>query len=203
MEKSKGQALLALTYVTLFLSVSATMTSLILTDEFGELHLRASRQKFDLERAEVFDEPSETLLSRFNGNSSWRWVMWHCTYSPFPWVSPVPLNVRLTGLFTLITGYICFVIQIVLYVWLAEETAIKVPVLLIAIITTIPILDLFRSRQAPQQARQSGREGDLSRFGNPGSPGHGRAFSSPQGSENGTLLSVRLFVIIHRVIVSY
>ncbi len=78
----QGQALLAFTYITLFLSVSATMTSLILTDEFGELPLRASRRPDSqrLNKATTFDEASHKLLSRFGGSAAWRWVMWHCTY---------------------------------------------------------------------------------------------------------------------------
>ena len=79
---SSGQALLALTYLALFLSISAAMSSLVLTDELGSVHLRAARA-VALEGNTVsqgsYDEAAGELLTRFNGGrGSWRWVMWHC-----------------------------------------------------------------------------------------------------------------------------
>ena len=48
-----------------------------------------------------------------------------------------------TGLFTLITGYLCLITQLVLYVWCTESSGIKGAVLFIAIVTSIPLLDLL------------------------------------------------------------
>ena len=77
------QALLYLTYLGLIFSVSAALSSLILTDEMGSVHVRAARYVAAndghlLELAQ-YDEPSSDMLSRFNGgHSSWRWVVSHC-----------------------------------------------------------------------------------------------------------------------------
>lgn len=89
-DTSSGQALLAFTYLALFLSLGATMSSLLLTDELGSVTLRASRCSAsgeDTLRHSIYDEGSSKLLTRFNGGrQSWRWVMWHCA-SPPPTIS--------------------------------------------------------------------------------------------------------------------
>ncbi|PSS37974.1 hypothetical protein PHLCEN_2v157 [Hermanssonia centrifuga] len=81
---STGQALLAFTYIALFFSISSAMSALILTDEFGDITLRASRSEASGEstlKYDAYDEGSNQLLSRFNGGrQSWRWVMWHCKH---------------------------------------------------------------------------------------------------------------------------
>ncbi|PSR83274.1 hypothetical protein PHLCEN_2v5778 [Hermanssonia centrifuga] len=120
-----GQALLAFSYLSLFLSISAAMSSLVLTDELGEVPLRASRSKDSL-RYSTYDEPSDKLLTRFNGGRcSWRWVMWH-------W------------LFNLVTGYVCIIVQLVLYVWSSEQSVgIKGAVTFIAVFSSLPLFDLF------------------------------------------------------------
>ncbi len=48
--------------------------------------------------------------------------------------------------------------QIVLYVWLKEELAIRIVVLIIAIGTTIPIFDLFWPRQIEQEAQNEEKD---------------------------------------------
>lgn len=84
-ESHHGRALLVFTYLALFMSLSAAMSSLILIDELGSITLRASRTlatgggTLDLS---IYDEDSSKLLTRFNGGrQSWKWVMWHCSYS--------------------------------------------------------------------------------------------------------------------------
>lgn len=80
----QGRALLIITYITLLLSISATMSSLILTQELSTVALRSARvaanerERHKLELSK-YDEGVGDLLTRFNGNRrSWRWVMWHC-----------------------------------------------------------------------------------------------------------------------------
>lgn len=70
-------ALLIFTYGALFFSLSATISSLILTDEFGELPVRASR-KANPEKQGTFDSSAASLLEVYGARKSWRWVMWHC-----------------------------------------------------------------------------------------------------------------------------
>jgi hypothetical protein len=75
--KSARHALLVFTYSALFFCLSATVSGLILTDEFGELPVRASRKK-DLIQEGVFDSGALDLLRTYGAKRSWIWVMWHC-----------------------------------------------------------------------------------------------------------------------------
>lgn len=80
--KSARHALLIFTYSTLFFCISATVSGLILTDEFGELPVRASRKKDPIQEG-VFDSGALDLLRTYGAKRSWIWVMWHCE-SPHP-----------------------------------------------------------------------------------------------------------------------
>ena len=86
-----AQALLAFTYMALFLPIGATMEALVLTQELGSMAVRSSRdQGLVLDEVKVYDGPIGSLLSRFNGKrQSWRLVLGHCTclrcsYDPVP-----------------------------------------------------------------------------------------------------------------------
>ncbi len=86
--KSARHALLIFTYTALFFCLSATVSGLILTDEFGELPVRASRKKDPIQEG-VFDSGALDLLRSYGAKPSWIWVMWHCE---FPVRSLNPLN---------------------------------------------------------------------------------------------------------------
>jgi hypothetical protein len=75
--KSARHALLIFTYSALFFCISATVSGLILTDEFGELPVRASRKKDPIQEG-VFDSGALDLLRTYGAKRSWIWVMWHC-----------------------------------------------------------------------------------------------------------------------------
>ena len=75
--KSARHALLIFTYSALFFCISATVSGLILTDEFGELPVRASRKKDPIQEG-VFDSGALDLLRSYGAKRSWIWVMWHC-----------------------------------------------------------------------------------------------------------------------------
>jgi hypothetical protein len=83
--RAARQALLAFSYSALFFNCSATISSLVLTDEFGELPVRASRKSDPIKQG-LFDSSSASLLEVYGARRSWRWVMWHCT-SPILHVS--------------------------------------------------------------------------------------------------------------------
>lgn len=81
-EGAGGQAVMVLTYLAFFFSISATFSSLLLTDELGELHVRASHREsklVSLDSGVIYEDPSD-LLSRYGARKTWRPVMWHCTY---------------------------------------------------------------------------------------------------------------------------
>ncbi|KAI9440278.1 hypothetical protein F5148DRAFT_1258734 [Russula earlei] len=77
LNKSAKHALLIFTYSALFFCLSATVSGLILTDEFGELPVRASRRKDPIQQG-IFDSGALDLLQTYGAKRSWIWVMWHC-----------------------------------------------------------------------------------------------------------------------------
>jgi len=116
-------ALLIFTYSALFFCISATMSGLILMDEFRELPVRASRKK-DLIQQGVFDSGALDLLQSYGAKRSWIWVMWH-------W------------LFSLVLGAISLVTQVLLYIWLAESNSVRVTLTFVTIFSLLPLLHLI------------------------------------------------------------
>jgi hypothetical protein len=92
--KSARHALLIFTYSALFFCLSAAVSGLILTDEFGELPVRASRKKDPIQEG-VFDSNALDLLRSYGAKRSWIWVMWHCECQ-VPRPHPTP-NVSVTA----------------------------------------------------------------------------------------------------------
>lgn len=80
-ESMSAQALLAFTYMALFLTIGATMEAVVLTQELSGMTVRTSRDRnLVSENVQILDLPISSLLSRFNGKrKSWRVVLAHCT----------------------------------------------------------------------------------------------------------------------------
>jgi hypothetical protein len=76
-ENSAMHALLIFTYLALFFSISAAVSGLILTDEFGALPVRASRKSDPIQQG-LFDSGTLDLLQSYGAKRSWIWIMWHC-----------------------------------------------------------------------------------------------------------------------------
>jgi hypothetical protein len=76
------QALLILTYAAFFFSVSATVSSLILTDEYGELDLRAASRPQDGDVAAVEKLPTHNSIEKMFQTYGISWacrpVRLHC-----------------------------------------------------------------------------------------------------------------------------
>jgi hypothetical protein len=70
-------ALLIFTYSALFFCISAAVSGLILTDEFGELPVRASRKSDPVQHG-LFDNGTLELLQTYGAKPSCVWVMLHC-----------------------------------------------------------------------------------------------------------------------------
>ncbi|KAI0048475.1 hypothetical protein FA95DRAFT_1039715 [Auriscalpium vulgare] len=113
-------ALLIFTYAAFFFSLSAMISSLVLTDEFGELPVRASRRSNPI-RQGLYDSSAASLLESYGARKSWRWVMWH-------WI------------FTLVASVVSVTVQVLLYVWLQETVAVKVVGLCIGVFGLLPLL---------------------------------------------------------------
>ena len=68
-------AILTLTYAAIILSVSATISALTLTDQFGEIHSRASRKQGNLTS---FQGGDWAILRHFRARKFTRWIIFHC-----------------------------------------------------------------------------------------------------------------------------
>jgi len=113
-------------------SISATISGLILTDEFRGLPVRASRKKDPIQQG-VFDSGALDLLQTYGAKRSWIWVMWH-------W------------LFSLVVGTISLVTQVLLYIWLAESNSVRITLTFVTIFAVLPLLHLV---PRPQDSNKS------------------------------------------------
>lgn len=71
-------ALIILSYCSIILNMSSTVTSMILTDKLGDLPIYASRRKTYAPEGGWFAGGSLELLECFGTGRSWTWTMWHC-----------------------------------------------------------------------------------------------------------------------------
>jgi len=74
------EAILTLNYAAIILSISATTTALSLTDEFGEIPSRASRNPLHTSAhpAVSFQGENWGILRYFGVRKSTRWFIYHC-----------------------------------------------------------------------------------------------------------------------------
>ncbi|CAE7170063.1 unnamed protein product [Rhizoctonia solani] len=125
-ESAGGQALLVFTYLAFFFSLSATFSSLLLTDELGEVQVRAAQRASWLGPPEdlvIHEDPSK-LLTHYGVRKSWRPVMWH-------WF------------LMLILGYLCVVGQLLVYVWVMAPKAVAIAMSCVASICLLPLLSIL------------------------------------------------------------
>ena len=69
-----------LTYVALICSISATMTSLLLTDEFGEMSTRSARCRDRRAEGGKFAGTDWNLLRSYRIRAGSRLVIYHCEH---------------------------------------------------------------------------------------------------------------------------
>lgn len=116
--------LLLLTYVALIFSVSATISSLVLTENFGNVPVLVARFR---EKVKSVTTPKfETAYLQANRSDDitprrWRWIEWH-------W------------LFTLLVSVLCLPAQILLYIWMQEGGCIRAAVSLASVFAMLPLL---------------------------------------------------------------
>jgi len=132
-DSAAKHAVLIFTYSALFFSISATISGLILTDEFRELPVRASQKKDPIQQG-VFDSGALDLLQTYGAKRSWIWVMWH-------W------------LFSLVVGTICLVTQVLLYIWLAESNSVRITLTFVSIFAVLPLLHLVPRPEASTKSQ--------------------------------------------------
>lgn len=76
-ESKAHEAILILTYTSIILSIGATISALTLTDQFGEIHSRASRKRAVNENPK-FAGGDWDLLLYYQAGKSTRWIVYHC-----------------------------------------------------------------------------------------------------------------------------
>lgn len=125
------QALIMLTFASLIFNASATISSIILIDKFGELPSRsawkASRQ--DIAFAQYNPIPSNTraILTAYGADRFLILIQWHCESGSLCKKGTEPDGYALPlGLLNLIVGCLCICTQIVLYTWLQHSLWIAV-----------------------------------------------------------------------------
>ena len=136
---------MVLTYLAFFFSISATFSSLLLTDELGELQVRASHREstlVPLDSSIIYEDPSE-LLNRYGARKIWRPVMWHCTYSFALFyvasTSPLPFS----GFLMIFLAYLCLVAQMLVYVWIMQSKAVGIAMSCVASFSILPLLSIL------------------------------------------------------------
>ena len=69
---------LVLCYGALFLNISATISSFILTDNLGELEYNAAKQNLDMKISHMVGRET-TILKQYWASASWNLMLYHCT----------------------------------------------------------------------------------------------------------------------------
>ncbi|KAG8791374.1 hypothetical protein FRC12_009317 [Ceratobasidium sp. 428] len=125
-DSAGGQALLVFTYLAFFFSISATFSSLLLTDELGEIHVRASQRASVLDPLDtmVIHEDTGDLLKRYGARRTWKPVMWH-------WF------------LMLLSGYLCLFGQLLAYIWIIESKTVGIAMSCVAGFTLLPLLSIL------------------------------------------------------------
>ena len=75
--------LLVLTYVALIFSVSATISSLVLTENFGNVPMLVAHFREKVKYISTPKFETANFRSRINEDITprrWRWIEWHCTH---------------------------------------------------------------------------------------------------------------------------
>ncbi|KAF7977362.1 hypothetical protein HWV62_3953 [Athelia sp. TMB] len=112
-----------LSYASLVFTMSATVTSLILADRLGEIPIRASQQADLAKEGSVRATPT-FLIKRYGAGSAWGLGVWH-------WI------------FCMLSGIWCIFIQLLVFIFLQESTAIKTTMTCLLAFSTSPFLLLL------------------------------------------------------------
>ncbi|KAI0251692.1 hypothetical protein BJV78DRAFT_418339 [Lactifluus subvellereus] len=126
------QYLLVLTYIALIFSVSATISSLVLTKNFGNVPMLSARFQKRVKRHLITSRfGTATFQTRFSSDIAprrWRWIEWH-------W------------LFTLVLSVLCLQAQIFLYIWMQERGGIRATVSVAGVFSMLPLLHFLPFRR--------------------------------------------------------
>ncbi|KAK0485177.1 hypothetical protein IW261DRAFT_1417023 [Armillaria novae-zelandiae] len=133
-------ALQVTSFGAIVLNASATITSLLLIDELGDLPDIASANP-DKPRAGFIE--SQDLLVYYGMEKTWTWTRWH-------WIV------------SLILGAWCLFAQVVVFVCISQTKAVKVIVTVAAVYAVLPMCRLLPSfRGSKADTRDTSSDGSL------------------------------------------
>jgi hypothetical protein len=144
---------LIFTYVAVIASVSATISSLILTDEFAELPVRAARDP-DIQShpsREEFAGKDWQLLQVFGLRSSVNLVVCHCVYSEPLRIANFGSDNPHLGLVSLLLASLCTVASIATYAISQEGLRTLIIVSVATGLSVLPVAHFF-IRRSPAAA---------------------------------------------------
>lgn len=151
--------LLILTYTALIFSISSTVSSLVLTENFGDSlglakRLRKRIKKSRLRKLILVPRQQTRALATLAGKAAprrWRWMEYHCEWSTprcgtgTPWLTSLP-----AGIFTLVVSVLCLLVQILVYIWIQELVIVKAVIAVVGIFGMLPLLHFLPIRRGPQ-----------------------------------------------------
>lgn len=129
-----------LSYASPVFCISATVTSLILADRLGEIPIRASTQSELAKEGSVQATPTY-LLKRYGAGSAWTMGVWHCKlfYSILR-ISILTLHMCAVGIFCMLAGIWCILIEFLVYIFLLESRTVKIIMTCLLTFSTTPFL---------------------------------------------------------------
>ncbi|SJL09604.1 uncharacterized protein ARMOST_12984 [Armillaria ostoyae] len=115
-------ALQVMSFGAIIFNASATITSLLLIDELGDLPDIASADRDKVQAG--FIEESRDLLVYYGMKKTWTWTRWH-------WI------------ISLILGAWCLFAQVIVFVCISQTKAVKVIVTVAAVFAVLPMCRLL------------------------------------------------------------
>jgi hypothetical protein len=137
-------ALLIFGYWALLFSCSSTVTSFVLSNEFSKIPIRAAQMPH-LRKSGIYVTSSMRLLQEFGASPASRFLIWYCELCLAFLTSSSGIRCRMherffEGMFSLIAGIMCTILQVVLYIWYQETLAVKGAALAVAIVGIWPVM---------------------------------------------------------------
>ncbi len=122
----------------IILNASATVTSLFLIDELGDLPTLAS----DLDKPKEGSLASDTdILVYYGLGNTWTWTRWHCKCSMKYEYNVTTIYCSL-GIISLVLGVWCLFLQVIVFVYITQTTPVKVMMTLATIFAVLPMYRL-------------------------------------------------------------
>jgi hypothetical protein len=112
---------IGLCYAAIFLNISATIGSFVITDSLGDVAYRSSRRSQQLASISNFDGTQSRLLTTFGVGSCWDVMLWH-------W------------LITFYCGIFSLILAVAIYVWQHETKGISIAMTIVISLTVVPVI---------------------------------------------------------------